>query len=644
MGKWEQEKQIKWPSRTPVWTVLSFFLGAAVFVGVFAWQYAREWTPLQRYYLRAYVQTWRKYPPLAKDYAVLKLVNRQGQRVFALNGAFRALTPEKDGSLRYVLADAIVARGWIRAELDAATDDASVTASDLHVYLRKWIYKDRTIKEEARHPGDAALGAWAVFFCFGLWRDGRNAAVRKNGQRVRGAEMVTIAQFNRRNKSDGVGWINADQSWLDRQFNRDRWLRIPRAAESSHILLMADTGGGKSAAIRQLLVQIEERGETAIVYDPATEYLPEFYEPERGDVILNPLDARSPYWTPGKEVTHPAEALTLATSLFQDEDKQHEFFVKWSREIFAHLINLKPTPEQLVQWMSHPEEIDRLVKGTPLAASINPQSANQRNGVLGSLNKVASTLQLLPAEHEVVGTWSAADWSKERKGWIFITSRPTFRDQLRPLISLWLDMLVLQLMNDGASGARKTWFVLDELASLQRLPQLHTALTENRKTGNPVVLGFQGRSQLEKRYGLDAESMLSQPATKIFLKTSEANAAEWISKTLGDEERAYVRETKTDSQQPAQSRSSISEQTEMRIKRLVMASQISGLASLHGYVKLGNLVVPLHFIYPKFPERHPGFVPRKFTPPINSEPAMGGSDVPLPPPADPQASQDYFFE
>ena len=68
---------------------------------------------------------------------------------------------------------------------------------------------------------------------------------------------------------------------------------------------------------------------------------------------------------------------------------------------------------------------------------------------------------------------------------------------------------------------RKTWFVLDELASLQRLPQLTTAVTENRKSNNPMVLGFQGKAQVEALYGHVAEAMLSQPATKIFLKTSE---------------------------------------------------------------------------------------------------------------------------
>ena len=49
---------------------------------------------------------------------------------------------------------------------------------------------------------------------------------------------------------------------------------------------MGDTGTGKSALIRQLLLQVQERGETAIVYDPALEYTPQFFDPDRGDAIL----------------------------------------------------------------------------------------------------------------------------------------------------------------------------------------------------------------------------------------------------------------------------------------------------------------------------------------------------------------------
>ena len=107
---------------------------------------------------------------------------------------------------------------------------------------------------------------------------------------------------------------------------------------------------------------------------------------------------------------------------------------------------------------------------------------------------------------------------------------------------------MLRLMNREQPNSRKVWFVLDELATLQRLPKLHAAVTENRKSNNPVVLGFQGRSQLETRYGHEAEAMLSQPATKIFLRTSEPNAAEWISRTIGGVETERLKESRSSGQ------------------------------------------------------------------------------------------------
>ena len=179
-----------------------------------------------------------------------------------------------------------------------------------------------------------------------------------------------------------------------------------------HFLIVGDSGTGKSAAIRQVLSQIWERGETAIVYDPALEYLPQFYSESRGDVVLNPLDARCPFWTPGDEVPHEAEALTVAASLFPDRGRENQFFVDAPRKIFAHLINLKPTPEQLTYWMCHEEEIEKRVRGTELAAMIHATAPPQRSGVLGSLNMVADAFKLLPPERETERRWSAYAWSQ----------------------------------------------------------------------------------------------------------------------------------------------------------------------------------------------------------------------------------------
>lgn len=191
-------------------------------------------------------------------------------------------------------------------------------------------------------------------------------------------------------------------------------------------------------------------------------------------------------------------------------------------------------------------------------------------------------------------------------GWLILTSTPETRTRLVPLTSLWLDMLVLRLMNRGQPGRRPVWFVLDELASLQRLPQLHTAVTENRKSNNPVVLGFQGRSQLETRYGHDAEAMLSQPATKVFLRTSEPHAAKWISDTIGEVEIERMRESRSRGKYGQRSFG-----LERQVEPLVMPSEISGLPSLCGYLKLGNLVVRLHFPFVDVPPRHAAFVERQ---------------------------------
>ena len=175
-------------------------------------------------------------------------------------------------------------------------------------------------------------------------------------------------------------------------------LRIPRHAENTHFLIVGDTGSGKSTIIRQVLSQVAERGHSAIVYDPACEFVRQFYSPERGDIVLNPLDERCPYWSPSAELQRKAEAKAVAVSLFQPGGNTQRFFVESPQKVFAHLLSYLPTPTDLVHWMSHPEEIDKRVRNTELAALIDPKAPQQRTGVLGSLNMVADSFRLLPTE------------------------------------------------------------------------------------------------------------------------------------------------------------------------------------------------------------------------------------------------------
>jgi type IV secretory pathway TraG/TraD family ATPase VirD4 len=164
----------------------------------------------------------------------------------------------------------------------------------------------------------------------------------------------------------------------------------------------------------------------------------------------------------------------------------------------------------------------------------------------------------------------------------------------------------MRLLTAPQQNQTPVWFVLDELASLQRLPQLHTAITENRKSRNPLVLGFQGKAQLEVIYGHLAEVMLSQPATKIFLKTTEPKAAEWVSNAIGKVEIERMKETHFDG-----SRSGRNFSVDRQVEPLVMDSEISGLENRHAFLKLGNNVARFQFDYMDLPLTTPGFIPRR---------------------------------
>ena len=618
MSNWGRKQYQTWPSRRPVWTLCALFVAVLLFAWTVAFEYRQNWSSLERFYLPVYAKTWLRglLSKAQAQYRLIDVMDRKRHQRLALDDEVEA-SMNAAGETEYSLTEEAQRRGMVRL----AWHDEVFIDRGLHEYLGHWIYHDQTVWDYVKAPAYAALSVFILLLLFTLPRDRQRALVLKHGRRLRGPELVTTAQFNGRHKADGIALLNAERTPLERLLRKDtsRWVRIPRQGEATHFLVMGDSGTGKSAAIRQLLVQIWERGETAIVYDPAMEYLPQFYSPERGDVILNPVDARCPFWTPGNEIIHPAEALTLATSLFPEQGRENRFFVEAPRRIFAHLLNLRPTPEELTNWMCNAEEIDRRVRGTEMEAMINPQAAAQRSGVLGSLNMVADAFKLLPSKRESQDSWSTVRWARERKGWLFLTSKPTMRERVRPLVSLWLDLLVLRLMNDGHGGQKRVWFVLDELASLQRLPQLTTAITENRKSNNPMVLGFQGKAQLETLYGHIAEVMLSQPATKIFLKTSEPNAAEWISKAIGEVEIERFRETRARGQFP-RGRNSESEQRDVRNEALVMASEISGLDPLHGYLKYGNLVVRVHFPYIELPNRDERFVERRADVPIPKTP------------------------
>jgi hypothetical protein len=594
---WGRKESFIWPRRGSEYT-LGAVLIATFLCGFFSYlRIEFGLSPLERYYLpltiRAWISGWRKS---TGQYQLIYVGNRSRQPRIALDSDVIAGETALPGKkpLPLALSDSAREAGYTTLFREAPR---TYSNRGLYFFLRHSIFGGQGPLSYFRTPVLSAALFLLIQLPFALGKDIAQRKLIRYGRRLKGPMLVEPKEFNKQLTGDGVGFPVDGQTAL---------LRIPQAAEATHFLVVGDTGAGKSALIRSILAQVADRGHGAIVYDPACEFIRQFYSPARGDIVLNPLDVRCPYWSPASELRRKAEAKALAVSLFQPGGNIPRFFVESPQKIFAHLLAYLPTPSELVYWMSHPEEIDRRVRNTELAALIDPKAAPQRSGVLSSLNMIADSLRLLPTEEEAQGVWTATEWAKERRGWIFITSRPALREALRPLISLWLDLLILRLLGEPSPTQRPAWFVIDELASLQRLPQLHTAITENRKANNPIILGFQGRSQLEARYGEDAETMLSQPATKIFLRTSEPRAARWVSEAIGEVEIERLRETRYEGQRGGKNYA-LDRQTEP----LVLPSEVSGLDKLHAFLKFGNLVTRFSFPYFGLPNTQAGFIERE---------------------------------
>ncbi|HTT18082.1 MAG TPA: type IV secretion system DNA-binding domain-containing protein [Candidatus Sulfotelmatobacter sp.] len=595
--QWGRRESIIWPPRGYLYTLGAFFL-ACVATGFFIYvRFLYGLSPLERYYLPYYLRSGMAglaHP--ANAYRMLRIRDGKSQGRLALDADVQLgttlqsegaplplmLTPQAAQDGRY-----LIYREPLRSYQNKA----------IHAWIGHWIYGDIPLYGFFEMQLWFGLAAFVLQLPFSIRKDIARIRQLRYGRRLKGPVLVNAKAFTRAVTGDGIGITTNDSM---------RPLRIPRDAENKHFLIVGDTGSGKSSIIRQMLYQVDTRGDSAIVYDPACEFVKQFYDPHRGDIVLNPLDARMPYWNPSRELRRKAEAKALAVSLYQPEGVTNRFFVEAPQKIFSHLLSFLPTPEELVHWMSDPEEIDRRVRKTEYWALIDPKAPQQRTGVLGSLNMSADSFRLLPTQDETTSVWTATEWAKTRRGWIFITSRPTMREALRPLISLWIDTLVLRLLNEPMPDQIPVWFVIDELASLQRLPQLHTAITENRKSQNPVILGFQGRSQMEARYGEDAEAMLSQPATKIFLRTTEPRAAKWVSEAIGEIEIEQLRETHYDG-----TRSGRNFMLDRQTEPLVLPSEVSGLDDLRGFLKYGNHVARFSFPFIALEESSPGFDERK---------------------------------
>lgn len=401
--------------------------------------------------------------------------------------------------------------------------------------------------------------------------------------------------------------------------------------EVQHLLIDGTTGAGKSVALRKLLTQIRAKGDKAIIYDKGCTFVSKFYDPKR-DVILNPFDERCAFWDIWCDAKEASDFENMASALIPMHGEGDPFWVQSARTILSSTAfklmgeNEKTrTTERLLELMltSELESLSEYLKGTESASLVSDKiqkTAISIKSVLAAYIKSLRFLENLDARNEngklVRRRFSIRDWVKDdsQKGFLFLSSNAQQHASLRPLISMWLSIASTAILEMQENPDRRIWVIMDEAASLHKLPELGETIAEVRKFGGCYVIGFQSFAQLKKIYGDNAaKEIFDLLNTRLYFRSPSREMAKISSADLGDQEVDISREQYSYGAHELRDGVSLGHNTITR--PIVMDSEIMQLEDLQFWLRTPGKypVVQVDLVFDKMKSLCPPFIKRDYT-------------------------------
>jgi type IV secretory pathway TraG/TraD family ATPase VirD4 len=372
---------------------------------------------------------------------------------------------------------------------------------------------------------------------------------------------------------------------------------VPFEDEFKHFKFIGTTGTGKSTVMRELLHAALYRGDRAVIADPDGGYLSRFYDPKRGDVILNPFDARSAKWNLFAELRNAYDVDELAQAFIPDRGSDPTW-TNFARTLFtavtaqARVAGIDDIGElyRLLVAASK-DELQVLVTGTPAAPFLEAGSDKLFQGARSTVTAAVKSLDFVRAQQTPL--FSVREWVKSGRGVLFLPYQADQISALKAIISIWMRLAIFQTMSLG-EGDHRLWFAVDELDALGAINGLPDALTRLRKFGGRCVLGLQSIAQASTNYGQGvAQSLIENCGNTLILRCSASEGggtARYASKLIG--EREVVRLVRSVSRSSGMRLGSDrdteghSEQTATELA--VMAAEIEQLQDRTGFLKFAS--------------------------------------------------------
>ena len=393
----------------------------------------------------------------------------------------------------------------------------------------------RFAQDNLKQAGYIYLACGLVFLLWPLvaGRFRRRARAQADRQYIRGSKLMTARQFTRLAKKR--------KQVLDLPFGS---VRMPRAEEVKHTFVIGRPGSGKTQLLTPILQRLKQRGERAVVYDYKGDYVSRFYNPDT-DLIFNPLDLRSVGWNLFSEIKSRPDIDAISYSLIPPAlSNSDPFWRDAARGVFAGILhylhdhNLTTNAAIWQHVSADGGQIAAQLKRTPGGQAgfryIESPNSRQALGVFAVMMQKARCFEYLTGQD---GDFCIGDWVANGRGMIFITNYENVQDTLRPMLSLFIDLLGRRLLSMADDYRRRLFFLLDEFGTLQRLDAMVKLLTGSRSKGGCVFLGIQDIGQLDALYGRDLrKSIVNACGNAAIFAVGDPDNARFLSARISDTE------------------------------------------------------------------------------------------------------------
>ena len=108
--------------------------------------------------------------------------------------------------------------------------DVVVNHATLNMQLRVYIYADQTLTDLARPSLVTAVVVLIAGLLIAIPKDVRWSRSRRHGRRLKGPELLSVRQFNRRTRADGIRFMQTPP-WSSKMLGLQPALAIPRVSE-----------------------------------------------------------------------------------------------------------------------------------------------------------------------------------------------------------------------------------------------------------------------------------------------------------------------------------------------------------------------------------------------------------------------------